>query len=88
MTKKLSLRESKQRYLEEYEKYKDVQLVADVPYCKKTKLSETLIIHQNNDNIQKVAHGTHNLTLIANSSHQFGSKFLDRSSADSNSKEI
>ena len=40
MTKKLSLRESKQRYLEEYEKYKDVQLVADVPYCKKTKLSE------------------------------------------------
>ena len=38
MTKKISLRESKQRYLEEYEKYKDVQLIADVPYCKKTRM--------------------------------------------------
>jgi hypothetical protein len=37
---KFSLRESKNRYLEEYEKYKHVQLVLNESYSKKTKVSE------------------------------------------------
>jgi uncharacterized protein YcfL len=37
---KFSLRESKQRYLEEYEKYKDIQLVLNETYSKKSKQAE------------------------------------------------
>ena len=37
---KVNLRESKQRYLEEYEKYKDVQLTLNETYCKKSKQTE------------------------------------------------
>ena len=37
---KVNLRESKQRYLEEYEKYKDVQLTLNETYSKKSKQTE------------------------------------------------
>tara|TARA_R110000824_G_scaffold36844_8_gene113953 strand:- start:975 stop:1211 length:237 start_codon:yes stop_codon:yes gene_type:complete len=37
---KFSLRESKKRYLEEYEKYKDIELALNETYSKKTKESE------------------------------------------------
>jgi len=37
---KVNLRESKQRYLEEYEKYKDVQLILNETYFKKSKQTE------------------------------------------------
>ena len=37
---KVNLRESKQRYLEEYEKYKDVELTLNETYSKKAKQSE------------------------------------------------
>jgi len=37
---KVNLRESKQRYLEEYEKYKDVQLTLNETYFKKSKQTE------------------------------------------------
>ena len=37
---KFNLRESKRKYLEEYEKYKDVQLVLNETYSKKSKQAE------------------------------------------------
>ena len=37
---RVNLRESKQRYLEEYEKYKDVELTLNETYSKKAKQSE------------------------------------------------
>jgi len=37
---KVNLRESKQRYLEEYEKYKDVELTLNETYSKKAKQTE------------------------------------------------
>ena len=37
---KVNLRESKQKYLEEYEKYKDVQLTLNETYSKKSKQTE------------------------------------------------
>ena len=37
---KVNLRESKQRYLEEYEKYKDIQLTLNETYSKKSKQTE------------------------------------------------
>ncbi len=37
---KVNLRGSKQRYLEEYEKYKDVELTLNETYSKKAKQSE------------------------------------------------
>ena len=41
---KVNLRESKQRYLEEYEKYKDVQLTLNETYSKKSKQTEKVQI--------------------------------------------
>jgi pyruvate-formate lyase len=41
---KFNLKESKRRYLEEYEKYKEVPLVLNEAYLKKTKHSEKVQI--------------------------------------------
>tara|TARA_R110000851_G_scaffold187623_1_gene337515 strand:- start:1105 stop:1341 length:237 start_codon:yes stop_codon:yes gene_type:complete len=41
---KVNLRESKQRYLEEYEKYKDIQLTLNETYSKKSKQTEKIHI--------------------------------------------
>jgi len=38
------IRESKRRYLEEYEKYKDVKLELNEVYCKKSRLSEKVTL--------------------------------------------
>ena len=38
-----------QRYLEEYEKYKHVELEANVVYCKKSRQTERVMILEIND---------------------------------------